>query len=60
MKKFTKLNYAAPNGDGELHCNFCDCSMTLVVYTSFYTAENALAVAPESPPSHRGQPSHKS
>jgi hypothetical protein len=26
------------------------------VYTSFCTAKNALAVAPESPPSRRGQP----
>jgi hypothetical protein len=46
----------ALNGDGEFRCDFCDCIMTLVVYTSFCTAKNALAIAPESPPSRKGQP----
>jgi hypothetical protein len=45
-----------PNGDGEFRCDFYNYSMTPYVYTSFCTAENAPAVTPESPPSHRGQP----
>jgi hypothetical protein len=45
----------ALNGDGEFRYDFCDCIMTPVVYTSFCTAKNALVVAPESPPSRRGQ-----
>jgi hypothetical protein len=49
------VNCAALNGDGEFHYDFCDCIMTPIVYTSFCTTKNALAVAPESPPSHRGQ-----
>jgi hypothetical protein len=49
----------APNDDGKFHCEFYDCIMTPIVYASFCTADNALAVAPESPPSHRGQPSHR-
>jgi hypothetical protein len=50
------VNCAALNGDNEFRCNFCDYIMTPVVYTSFCTTKNALAVAPESPPSRRGQP----
>jgi hypothetical protein len=46
----------ALNGNGEFRCDFYDCIMTPVVYTSFSTAKNALAVAPESPLSRRGQP----
>jgi hypothetical protein len=45
----------ALNGNNEFHCDFYDCIMTPVVYTSFCTAKNALAVALESPPSRRGQ-----
>jgi hypothetical protein len=44
----------ALNGDGEFRCDFCDYIMTPIVYTSFCTAKNALAVAPESPPSRTG------
>jgi hypothetical protein len=50
------MNCAALNGNGEFHCDFCDYIMTPVVYTSFCTAKNSLAVALESPPSLRGQP----
>jgi hypothetical protein len=50
------VNCAALNGDGKFRCDLCDYIMTPVVYTSFCTAKNALAVAPESPPNHRGQP----
>jgi hypothetical protein len=59
-KYFTELNYMAPNSDGEFRCDFCDCIMIPIVYTSFYTADNALIVAPESPPSCRGQQSYRS
>jgi hypothetical protein len=55
-KLFTEVNCVALNGDSEFRCDFCNCIMTPVVYTSFCTAKNALAVAPESPPSRRGQP----
>jgi hypothetical protein len=50
------VNYAALNGDDEFRYNFCDYIMTPVVYTSFYTTKNGLAVAPESPPSRKEQP----
>jgi hypothetical protein len=50
------VNCAALNGDNEFRCNFCDYIMTPVVYTSFCTTKNALAVVPESPPSRKGQP----
>jgi hypothetical protein len=46
----------ALNGDSKFRCNFYDCIMTPIVYTSFCIAKNALAVAPESRPSRRGQP----
>jgi hypothetical protein len=46
----------ALNGNGEFRCDFCNYIMTLVIYTSFCTTKNALAVAPESPPSRREQP----
>jgi hypothetical protein len=49
------VNCVALNGDGKFRYDFCDYIMTPDVYTSFCTAKNALAVAPESPPSRRGQ-----
>jgi hypothetical protein len=51
-KYLTEVNCATPNGDGEFRYDFCDCSMTPIVYT----AKNAPAVTLESPPSRRGQP----
>jgi hypothetical protein len=50
------VNYAALNGDDKFRYNFCDYIMTPVVYTSICTTKNALAVAPESPPSCKEQP----
>jgi hypothetical protein len=55
-KLFTDVNCVALNGDSEFCCDFYNCIMTPVVYMSFCTAKNALTVAPESPPSCRGQP----
>jgi hypothetical protein len=55
-KLFIEVNCVALNGDSEFRCDFCNYIMTPVVYMSFCTAENALAVALESPPSRRGQP----
>jgi hypothetical protein len=55
-KYLTEVNCATPNGNGEFRYDFCDCSMTPVVYTSLCIAKNAPAVILESPPSRRGQP----
>jgi hypothetical protein len=51
-KLFIEVNYVVLNRDSD----FCNCIMTPVVYTSFCTSKNSLAVAPESLPSRRGQP----
>jgi hypothetical protein len=50
------VNCAALNGDDEFRYNFYDYIMTPVVYMSFCTTKNALAIVPESPPSRKGQP----